>query len=126
MQTAIHPKYYDIQITCACGSVLKSRSTRLEIRLDICSVCHPFFTGTQKLVDTEGRVQRFQKKYGEIKAVPPPRPGAKKPVQPRPKVAKPVAIVKMRPAKPKSEKPSANPTAVAPTPAGMDKAEKPA
>ena len=119
MQSAIHPTYYDVQITCACGSVLKSRSTKPEIRLDICSVCHPFYTGTQKLVDTEGRVQRFQKKYGEIKAAPPPKSVAKKPVRPRPKVAKPVAIVKTGPAKPKPGKP----VTTAPAPAGAEKTE---
>ena len=120
MQTAIHPKYHDIEITCACGTSLKSRSTRTEIRLDICSACHPFFTGTQKLVDTEGRVERFQKKYSEIKAAPPPKPAAKKPARPRPMVAKPVAIVKTAPAKPKSEKP-AKPATAAPTPADVGK-----
>ena len=113
MQTAIHPKYHDIEITCACGASLKSRSTRPDIRLDICSACHPFFTGTQKLIDTEGRVERFQKKYGEVKAAPPPKPVEKKIARPRPVVAKPVALVKIGPAKPKSEKPAAKPAATA-------------
>ncbi len=69
MKSDIHPKYHDVNITCACGSVLKSRSTLPEIRLDICSACHPFFTGTQKIVDTEGRVERFQKKYAKSAAL---------------------------------------------------------
>ncbi|MEK7747658.1 MAG: 50S ribosomal protein L31 [Nitrospirota bacterium] len=63
MKTATHPKYNEVEISCACGAVLKSRSTATDIRLDICAACHPFFTGTQKIVDTEGRVERFKKKY---------------------------------------------------------------
>ena len=63
MKTDIQPKYNQVNISCACGAVLKSWSTEAEIRLDICAACHPFFTGTQKIVDTEGRVERFKKKY---------------------------------------------------------------
>ncbi|MBI3358233.1 MAG: 50S ribosomal protein L31 [Nitrospirae bacterium] len=63
MKTDIHPKYHEVEISCACGASLKSRSTQPTIRLDICAACHPFFTGTQKIVDTEGRVERFKKKY---------------------------------------------------------------
>ncbi|MFQ5597792.1 MAG: 50S ribosomal protein L31 [Nitrospiria bacterium] len=63
MKSDIHPKYYDVEISCACGSVLKTRSTSPSIRLEICSACHPFFTGTQKIVDSEGRVEQFKKKY---------------------------------------------------------------
>ncbi len=63
MKAAIHPKYHEVEISCACGATLKSRSTQSDIRLDICALCHPFFTGTQKIVDTEGRVERFTKKY---------------------------------------------------------------
>jgi len=59
----IHPKYVDSTITCACGNVIKTRATLPEIRVDICSACHPFFTGKQKLVDTAGRVERFKRKY---------------------------------------------------------------
>ena len=65
MKTAIHPEYKEVEIRCACGAVLKSKSTRGEIRLDICAYCHPFFTGTQKIIDTEGRVERFKKKYAK-------------------------------------------------------------
>lgn len=65
MKTAIHPEYKEVEIRCACGAVLKSKSTRGEIRLDICASCHPFFTGTQKIIDTEGRVERFKKKYAK-------------------------------------------------------------
>ena len=64
MKAGIHPKYYDVEARCACGATWKTRSTKQELHLEICSNCHPFFTGRQKLVDTEGRVQRFTKKYG--------------------------------------------------------------
>lgn len=64
MKAEIHPDYVDCTITCACGEVIHTRSTRPQIRVEICSKCHPFFTGKQKLVDTAGRVEKFQKKYG--------------------------------------------------------------
>ncbi|MGH7264866.1 MAG: 50S ribosomal protein L31 [Candidatus Rokuibacteriota bacterium] len=64
MKAAIHPEYAETTITCACGEVIHTRSTRSSIRVEICSKCHPFFTGKQKLVDTAGRVERFQRKYG--------------------------------------------------------------
>ena len=63
MKTGIHPEYQDTTITCACGEVIHTRSTKTNIRVEICSKCHPFFTGRQKFVDTAGRVERFQKKY---------------------------------------------------------------
>jgi len=63
MKADIHPQYVDCTITCACGEVIHTRSTRPQIRVEICSKCHPFFTGKQKLVDTAGRVEKFQKKY---------------------------------------------------------------
>jgi large subunit ribosomal protein L31 len=61
----IHPKYEVAQVVCACGESWTTRSTKKEIHVEICSACHPFFTGKQKLVDTAGRVERFQKKYGK-------------------------------------------------------------
>ena len=64
MKEGIHPKYYDVEARCACGATWKTRSTKPELHLEICSSCHPFFTGKQKLLDTEGRVERFTKKYG--------------------------------------------------------------
>ena len=64
MKEGIHPKYEETTITCACGEVIKTKSTRENIRVEICSKCHPFYTGKQKLVDTGGRVDRFNKKYG--------------------------------------------------------------
>ncbi len=64
MKEGIHPKYYDVEARCACGNTWKTRSTKPELHLEICSACHPFFTGRQKLIDTEGRVERFTKKFG--------------------------------------------------------------
>jgi large subunit ribosomal protein L31 len=60
----IHPKYMNATVHCACGETWQTRSTKSEIRLEICSSCHPFFTGKQKLIDTAGRVERFNRKYG--------------------------------------------------------------
>ena len=65
MKPGIHPKYEDSKVVCACGETFTTRSTRKEIHIEICSACHPFFTGKQKLVDTAGRIERFQKKYGK-------------------------------------------------------------
>ena len=67
MKTGIHPKYYETKIRCACGNVIETRSTVKDISVEICSSCHPFFTGKQKLVDTAGRVERFRRKYGTDK-----------------------------------------------------------
>jgi large subunit ribosomal protein L31 len=63
MKKDIHPKYEMTTITCACGNVVETRSTVKDIKVEICSVCHPFYTGKQKLVDTTGRVERFKKRY---------------------------------------------------------------
>lgn len=63
MKKGIHPEYVDCTITCACGEVIHTRSTKKDIRIEVCSKCHPFFTGRQKLVDTAGRVERFEAKY---------------------------------------------------------------
>ncbi|MDC7219317.1 MAG: 50S ribosomal protein L31 [Spirochaetales bacterium] len=64
MKEGIHPKYVEAKISCACGNVVETKSTAGDIEVEICSSCHPFFTGKQKLVDTAGRVERFNKKYG--------------------------------------------------------------
>ena len=64
MKEGIHPKYVDTTITRACGEVIHTRSTKENIRVEICSKCHPFFTGRQKLVDSGGRVDRFKKRFG--------------------------------------------------------------
>lgn len=63
MREGIHPEYVDATVTCVCGYSFKTRSTKPTIKLEICSHCHPFFTGKQKLVDSAGRVERFQKRY---------------------------------------------------------------
>jgi large subunit ribosomal protein L31 len=64
VKEGIHPQYKEVEVRCACGNTFKTRSTKPELHLEICSACHPFFTGRQKLIDTEGRVERFSKKYG--------------------------------------------------------------
>jgi large subunit ribosomal protein L31 len=63
MKEKMHPKYEPAKITCACGNVIETRSTVKDIKVEICSACHPFFTGKQKLVDMAGRIERFRKKY---------------------------------------------------------------
>lgn len=64
MKAGIHPEYKEAKITCACGTVIETRSTVPKIHVEICSNCHPFYTGKQKFVDTAGRVERFRKRYG--------------------------------------------------------------
>jgi large subunit ribosomal protein L31 len=64
VKDGIHPKYYDVEARCACGNTFRTRSTKPELHLEICSNCHPFFTGRQKLIDTEGRIERFTRKFG--------------------------------------------------------------
>src|SRR3989442_4248050 len=64
VKEGIHPKYHEVEARCACGATWKTRSTKPELHLEICSNCHPFFTGRQKLIDTEGRVERFTQKFG--------------------------------------------------------------
>lgn len=63
MKKGIHPEYTDTTITCACGNVIKTRSTVKDIHVEICSACHPFFTGKRKLIDSSGRIDKFKKKY---------------------------------------------------------------
>lgn len=63
MKTDIHPKYDEATITCSCGNVVNTRSTKDSMHVDVCSVCHPFFTGEQRIVDTAGRVERFNRRY---------------------------------------------------------------
>lgn len=66
MKEKIHPKYFETTITCACGNVIQTRSTVKDLHVEICSACHPFFTGKQKLIDTAGRVERFRRKYKDF------------------------------------------------------------
>ena len=64
MKDSIHPKYVDAQVTCGCGNTFTARSTQETLKVEICSNCHPFYTGTMKFVDSAGRIEKFQKKYG--------------------------------------------------------------
>lgn len=64
MRKGIHPDYAESRVSCSCGEKFTTRSTKAELKVELCSKCHPFYTGKQKLVDSGGRVQRFQKKYG--------------------------------------------------------------
>jgi large subunit ribosomal protein L31 len=63
MKADIHPKYFSCNVTCGCGNTFKTRATVRELRIEICSVCHPFYSGKQKFVDAAGRVDRFKKRY---------------------------------------------------------------
>lgn len=102
MKDAIHPKYEECTVSCACGYTFKTRSTKPVIKLEICSNCHPFFTGKQKLIDTAGRVEKFQKRFAKtegktvvkkkaVKKVPAPRKSTGKVLTTSPKKAKPAA-----------------------------------
>jgi len=66
MKNNIHPKYGNCEITCLCGNVIHTRSTKSKLNVEICSNCHPFFTGQQKIIDTAGRVERFRKRYENV------------------------------------------------------------
>jgi large subunit ribosomal protein L31 len=68
MKDKIHPKYVEAEIRCACGNVIKTRSTKPSVMVGICNVCHPFYTGTQKFVDTAGRVDKFQQRMDKTQA----------------------------------------------------------
>jgi large subunit ribosomal protein L31 len=70
MKKGIHPELHEIEISCACGNTIKTRATASELKVEICSSCHPFFTGKQKLIDSAGRVERFQKRYGKTGSTP--------------------------------------------------------
>jgi len=122
MKPKIHPKYVESTITCACGNVVKTRSTRPKMNVDLCSACHPFFTGKQKLVDTAGRVEKFRRKYGDVVPTKPAKPvkvTAPKPV----KTPKPPKVKKPKAAKPAAEpaKPAADAKPAAPAAAPEQK-----
>ncbi|MDY7093765.1 MAG: 50S ribosomal protein L31 [Acidobacteriota bacterium] len=68
MRKDIHPELHLVDVVCACGNTFQTHSTKDELRLEICSACHPFFTGKQKLVDSAGRVERFRRRYGQRKS----------------------------------------------------------
>jgi large subunit ribosomal protein L31 len=115
MKEGIHPNYNVVTVACACGNSFVTRSTASQIRLEICSACHPFYTGRQKLVDTAGRVERFEKRYAATggktvvrkpaakKAAAPARPAAKK----ADKVLRTAPKAGANKPKPKSEKTAA-------------------
>lgn len=66
MKDGIHPDYFVANVTCACGNTFQTRSTKGDLTIDVCSECHPFYTGKQKIVDTQGRVDRFRRRYGQL------------------------------------------------------------
>jgi large subunit ribosomal protein L31 len=68
MKEGIHPKYERVSISCACGATYETGSTSSDIAVEVCAACHPFYTGTQKLIDTQGRVERFRNKYAKKQA----------------------------------------------------------
>ncbi len=72
MKTGIHPDYQTVSVTCSCGTTFETRSTATELKVELCSQCHPFYTGKQKLVDTGGRIDRFERRYGRRKNAPAP------------------------------------------------------
>ena len=77
MKSDIHPEYLDATINCACGNIVQTKSTRGSFTVDVCSACHPFYTGKQRMMDTAGRVERFRKKYegmGKVVAAPKAKP----------------------------------------------------
>jgi large subunit ribosomal protein L31 len=79
MKEGIHPDYPAARVTCACGNSFVTRSTRGDFQVDVCSACHPFYTGTQKLIDTAGRVDRFRKRYEKTAKLAAARPEAAAP-----------------------------------------------
>ena len=68
MRDGIHPEYNTVKVACACGNTFETRSTKADLHVELCSECHPFYTGKQKLVDTGGRIDRFERRYGKRKA----------------------------------------------------------
>jgi large subunit ribosomal protein L31 len=103
MKKDIHPNYQESVFRCACGAEIKTRSTKPEYKLEICSNCHPFFTGRQKLIDSAGRVERFMKKYGETGVA-----TGKKPIKANKKAAA-AAVASARPKKIKAVIPRSKP-----------------
>ena len=67
MKEGIHPEYKVIKVTCACGNTFETRSTSSELAVDVCGACHPFYTGKQRLMDTQGRIDRFRRKYANVR-----------------------------------------------------------
>jgi large subunit ribosomal protein L31 len=89
VKPGIHPKYVDATVTCACGNTWQTRSTRENLRTDLCSKCHPFYTGEQRIVDTAGQVERFMRRMQRAGSTPTPAPAASTPTPPPAKSARP-------------------------------------
>ena len=106
MRENIHPAYPTAKVHCACGATWETRSTHGDLHLDICSNCHPFFTGKQKLLDTQGRIDRFRKKYANAPAAPVKKKAAAPKAEKKPAAAK-------KEKKPKAEKSDKEPAAKA-------------
>jgi len=104
MKEKIHPKYENCKVTCGCGETFMTRATRPEINVEICSKCHPFFTGKQKLVDTAGRVEKFQRRYAKFQAQSAPAAEAAAPASASAAAAadKPAAAAPEKPAAPQN------------------------
>jgi large subunit ribosomal protein L31 len=118
MKEGIHPSYTPAKVACACGSVFETRSTQGNIHVDICSACHPFFTGKQKIMDTAGRIERFRTRYAAQPATPAPKKAEAAPKAEPKKVeakenraAKRAKTVKAKPAKAEPETAAAAPEA---------------
>ena len=107
MKAAIHPEYKPARVVCACGNVIETRSTRGDFHIEICSACHPFFTGKQKLMDTAGRIERFKTRYSATPAAPAPKKAAPPPPPPKkaeaPKENRAAKRAKVNAGKPKPE-----------------------
>jgi large subunit ribosomal protein L31 len=116
MKAEIHPKYHTVEATCVCGNVILTGSTRAVIKMDICSACHPFYTGTQKIIDTEGRVEKFNKRFANAEVYVKPEKKNKKGKE----VAAPVAEAPKAPKEPKPEAPVAEAPAVEETPVAVE------
>ena len=78
MKSGIHPEYVTATVKCSCGNTFTTRSTQADLHVELCNECHPFFTGKQKLIDTQGRIDRFKKKYANAPATPPKKKAAAK------------------------------------------------
>ena len=102
MKKGIHPDYKPAKISCACGNVIQTRSTKGDYEVQICSKCHPFFTGKQKFVDTDGRVERFKRRYGDFSAKRQARAAASSAQEPEADSAKPPTGAPTTPDKPET------------------------
>jgi large subunit ribosomal protein L31 len=112
MKEAIHPGYKAAKVTCACGNVIETRSTRDDFHIEICSQCHPFFTGKQKIMDTAGRIEKFKNRYGAT-PVTSPAPKKAEAKAAAPKENRAAKRAKASKAKPKTEAAPAEPAAEA-------------